>query len=63
MATKTLVAQQGFTSKVHLATNAKERVIKIMVTDGTKVDCKFAFALIKDIKNQYFNRRLCLQYK
>lgn len=37
-------------SKVYLATNAKRRVIKIMVTDGTKVDFKVTFALIKYIK-------------
>lgn len=37
-------------SKVHLATNVQGRVIKIMALDITKVDCKIAFSLMKDIK-------------
>ena len=33
-----------------MATNAKGRVIKIIVTDKTKTDCKAAFTLTKNIK-------------
>ena len=50
MATKVLVAQKRFNSKVHLATNTKGKVIKIIGTDGTKADYKIVFDLIKDIK-------------
>lgn len=42
--------KKGPNSKIHLVINAQERVIKIIVTNGTKTSCKVAFALIKDIK-------------
>ena len=39
-----------FSSKLYIATNTQGIVIKIMITDRAKADCKVAFALIKDIK-------------
>ena len=51
MATKVLVEQNGTQFESPLGHRCQKRVIKIIVTNGTKVDCKVAFTLIKDIKN------------
>lgn len=40
----------GLNSKIHLVTNVQGRIIKILVTNRTKTDCKVVFALIKNIK-------------
>ena len=51
-----------------MATDAKGRVIKSIVTDGTKADCKIAFALIKNIKtgilnaNRAYNTNYIVEY-
>ena len=51
-----------------MATDAKGRVIKSIVTDGTKADCKITFALIKDIKtgilnaNRAYNTNYIVEY-
>ena len=37
-------------SKVYWVANAQIRVIKIMVTNGTKTNCRVSFSLIRDVK-------------
>lgn len=45
--------KRGLNTKIHLAVDANGMPIRILVTEGTRVDCKEAIELIKDISAEY----------